>query len=258
MRSSAGRPSASSGTSNTVSLTRGEAGRPGVRALGHPVVDRRNAASRRRSGKPRAGSAGHRSVDIGESAGPATDRVGRPRGGEAHPRADLEDRASRRVEEAQRPAALGLEGLGEQPPQHLLICGGQRPIKLDVEAVLGVDGLDLGLTPPGGVEQRRRWPSAGPASGTGAAAPWWRFGRSLPRRQTPVPSFDSTSPFQRPRSVPAGSAPASRRARMFCRTRQVVTGRYVRASEAEAEAGSMTTYHDGGWTSMPRTRPWPG
>ena len=101
--------------------------RLGVGALGHAVVDRCE--------KTLTLVIGHRRCrqeeaprpldppDRVEAAG-VTDRhrVGRPGGGEAHPRPDLEDLAAVGCEEALGGETVGLEGLGEKPAQHLLLA----------------------------------------------------------------------------------------------------------------------------------------
>ena len=81
------------------------------------------------SGRRRAQQVAARALDAAhrvEAAGVADrDRVGRPGGGEGHPRADLEDRAVAAVEEAGVAVVLRLEGLGQQPVEDAQIFGVQ-------------------------------------------------------------------------------------------------------------------------------------
>ena len=82
------------------------------------------------------------------------DRIGRPRGGEGHAWADLEDLPEPVVEEAGETVSVGLVGLGEQPVEDSQLLIPQIAGSFDVEAVLGLDPIDLGAdVSPSGSEQ---------------------------------------------------------------------------------------------------------
>ncbi len=131
-----------------------------IGSLGHPVV---HQPQERRPGRLGESSAGPQQVaprpldtpHPGEPAGVAHGhRVGGPRGREVHPWADLQNVAGT-VQHALRPQALRLERLPQEPRQRLQLRCCEPAVRLDVEAELGIDVLDVVGDPLPGSQQER-------------------------------------------------------------------------------------------------------
>ncbi len=93
--------------------------------------------------------------DLRQAAGVADrDGIGGPGGGEVHPRSDLEHEAGC-IQKTRPTEALRLEGLAEQPGERPELGVAQLAGGVDVEAVLGLEVLDVGCdTLPGELQKR--------------------------------------------------------------------------------------------------------
>ncbi len=187
-----------------------------------------------------------------DAARPADrDRVGRPGGGEGHPRTDLEDGAV--AETAGVAEVLRLEGLGQQPVEDAELLWPEVAVRVDVEAELALDtGGAVAEDPAGGFEQSV---AGGGGERRRAVAADQRHGEVVSgMRAAPVAPHASASSLDPvpvsesdPVQCPSRTRVHARRSDKLALASDPFGGKVFDGDGTETETGeTMTTYRDAG------------